>query len=240
MAGCRVPELYCPTVSESPDSNTLSPVVSTQPDMLGTMGLNTPLAPPVALKIDSEGMVTDPKIVLERRPNIERGAMSEINGVVVHQTAASTAKSSLSSYSNKGANGAHFLIDKDGTIYQTASLYRQTWHVGKLKARCLEEHTCSPTDLQALGKFNPSREHKREMEKSVPERYPANADSVGIELVGMPGSDNVYETATDEQNASLKWLVAKLLAAFNVAPGEVFRHPVVSRKNQSEAASAKW
>ena len=27
---------------------------------------------------------------------------------------------------------------------------------------------------------------------------------------------------------------------FNVAPGEVFRHPVVSRKNQSEAASAKW
>lgn len=32
----------------------------------------------------------------------------------------------------KGA-GTHFMIDKDGTIYQCASLYKTTWHVGARK-----------------------------------------------------------------------------------------------------------
>src|ERR1035437_8490823 len=51
------------------------------------------------------------------------------------------AQSALSSYNNPSANGTHFLIDKDGTIYQTASVFQQTWHVGKLRSRCRsEEH----------------------------------------------------------------------------------------------------
>ena len=29
-------------------------------------------------------------------------------------------------------NGAHFLIDRDGAVYQTASMHKKTWHVGKL------------------------------------------------------------------------------------------------------------
>ena len=239
MAGSS-PELLCPTMSASPDTNTFCPVVSAQPDLLGTAGLDIGVPRLAPLKLDSEGMIQDPKVELARHKTIERGDMKVIKGIIVHQTGGGNARSSLDSYKSKDANGAHFLIDKDGTIYQTASLYQRTWHVGKLKARCLAEHTCSPTDVKALGKFNPSRENTREMEKSVPERYPSNADAVGIELVGMPDSKGVYETATAEQNESLKWLVSKLLNAFNVPPGEVFRHPVVSRKNESEASSAKW
>src|SRR5260221_2436758 len=51
-------------------------------------------------------------------PTIERGEMKEIHGIIVHQTGGSTAQSSIDSYKNPSANGAHFLIEKDGTIYQ--------------------------------------------------------------------------------------------------------------------------
>lgn len=191
------------------------------------------------LIIDKEGMVTDPKVKAARATTIERGPMDKVNGIIVHQTGGGTAESSLSSYKAASANGAHFLIDKDGTIHQTASIYKQTWHVGKLQSRCVLEKTCSEVDLTALKKFNPKRENDREMEKSVPERYPANVDSIGIEIVGKAVKD-VYETVNEAQNASLLWLVAELSATLKVPMSEVFRHPTVSRKNPTEASTAKW
>ena len=78
-----------------------------------------------------------------------------------------------------GAAGAHFLIDKDGTIYQTARLTQKTWHVGRLQSRCVAELKCS-----APKKWDPSGTHKSESSKSWPARYPSNEDSIGIELVG--------------------------------------------------------
>jgi N-acetyl-anhydromuramyl-L-alanine amidase AmpD len=148
----------------------------------------------------------------------------------------------------QNANGAHFLIDKDGTIYQTASLFRQTWHVGKLRARCLAEHRCSATEHQALRHFNPRTEHRMEMAKQVPERYPSNEDSIGIELVGAVVAGNgqntaeqgIYEAVSEQQNASLRWLIAELASTFGIPMTEIFRHPVVSRKNPTEAKSALW
>lgn len=76
-------------------------------------------------------------------------------------------------------------------------------------------------------------------------RYPANHDSIGIELVGkaieVEGSEYpVYETVTAEQNASLQWLVSELRLGLQVPMTEVFRHPTVSRKTPTEAATAKW
>jgi hypothetical protein len=78
-------------------------------------------------------------------------------------------------------------------FYQTASVYKQTWHIGKLKARCVSENRCTPTELKALQRFNPGKENKREMAKKVPARFPSNEDSIGIELVGeaLPRGSNV-------------------------------------------------
>ena len=91
--------------------------------------------------VDKDGwFVNDASIRREPRPAIEHGAMKSIRGVIVHQTGSSTAAGTLSSYQRANANGAHFLIDKDGTTYQVASMYRKTWHVGKLQAKCLEAH----------------------------------------------------------------------------------------------------
>lgn len=200
------------------------------------------------LHVDSHGYVLDPRIQQAPRPLIERGVLQRINGIIVHQTGAASGASSLSSYTMQNANGAHFLIDKDGTIYQTASLLRQTWHVGKLRARCVVEYRCSPTEFKALKHFNPTTEHRMEMAKHVPQRYPSNEDSVGIEVVGAvvagkgqnPAEQGVYETVNEQQNTSLRWLIAELTSTFGIPMTEIFRHPVVSRKNPTEAESASW
>lgn len=200
------------------------------------------------MQIDQDGLVRDARIRTARSANIERGPMRQVRGIIVHQTDSSTASATLNGYRNPAATGAHFLIDKDGTVYQTASVFQSTWHVGPLRARCLAEHRCTPVELQALKKFSPSGENRREIAKSVPERYPSNQDAIGIELVGLAlprgpnvaSKDQVYETVTAEQNASLKWLILGLSRALGVSMGEVFRHPTVSRKNETEASTAQW
>lgn len=200
------------------------------------------------LHIDEQGVVIDKRVVKTISPSIERGPMITVKGLIVHQTGGGTAQSSLDSYKKALANGAHFLIDKDGTIYQTASIKKQTWHVGKLKSRCMLEAKCSMAETKLNQKFNPSQENKREMKKSVPERFPSNQDAIGIELVGealprgiaIPEEKKTYEPVTAAQNMALGWLVQELAVTLNVPLTEVFRHPTVSRKNLSEASTAKW
>lgn len=174
--------------------------------------------------------------------------MTSVQGIIVHQTGGATAQSALDSYRRSSANGAHFLIDKDGTIYQTASVYRQTWHIGKLKSRCMMESRCSPAERKLNARFNPTAENRRENRKSVPDRFPSNQDSIGIELVGealprdasVPDAKKAFEPVTEEQKRSLKWLVQELSVSLNISTTEVFRHPTVSRKNPTEASTAQW
>lgn len=200
------------------------------------------------LRIDKLGHISDARIKRATSLHIQRGPLLRVRGIIVHQTGGASLKSSLSSYAKPKANGAHFLIDRDGTIYQTASLFKQTWHVGSLRARCIVEYRCTKVEMESFGRFNPKAEHRNEMAKSVPGRYPANEDSIGIEIVGAvvtskgtsPAEKGVYETVNEKQNASLKWLVLALSVTFSVPMTEVFRHPVVSRKNPTEAKSALW
>lgn len=200
------------------------------------------------LDVDFMGRVHDPKVRLEIRPLIEHGLMSDINGIVVHQTGSPTARSSLDSYLNEGANGAHFLIDKDGTIYQTASVYRVTHHVGYLKPRCRTEMRCTPAQSRELqGKSAGRGTGRVEAAKSWPDRYPGNADALGIEFVGAArprqggsANDFEYEPVTRAQQNAFDWLLLRLLRHFDVSATEVFRHPEVSWKQPSEAASVRW
>jgi N-acetyl-anhydromuramyl-L-alanine amidase AmpD len=195
------------------------------------------------LQVNKDGWVIDKNIRVMRRPMLAHGPMPQIHGIIVHQTGAATAQSTLDSYLKKGANGAHFLIDKDGTIYQTGSLSWKQWHVGKLRSRCLAEHRCAPVDTETLTKAGPAKTNALEMKKQPPDRYPSNNDSVGIELVGGTvgaARDPDFETATGEQNRSLAWLVQELRLTLGVPLTEVFRHPTVSRKDPHEAESARW
>ncbi|WP_272567113.1 N-acetylmuramoyl-L-alanine amidase [Acidovorax sp. GBBC 1281] len=102
------------------------------------------------LLIEKTGRIVHPKIKPAISHAIERGSMHVINGIVIHQTASPTAKATLNAYTAPDANGAHLLIDKDGSIYQTASIYQKTHHVGHIQSRCLAEHQCSPKDIKDL------------------------------------------------------------------------------------------
>ena len=144
------------------------------------------LLPSGALKIDSDGIVQDARVTQAIHSTIEHGPMPRVNGIIVHQTGGASALSALSGYKQLGADGAHFLIDKDGTVYQTASVFKVTHHVGQLKARCMSEMRCTPTELAALkGKGVGVGIGRVEAKKQWPDRFPGNSDSIGIEIVGQ-------------------------------------------------------
>lgn len=214
------------------------------------------------LTIDADGMVTgNARVQTRRTAAIERAPMPTVSGIVVHQTGSSTEQSVFSNYQLPGASGAHFLIAKDGTIYQTASLRRRTNHVGAVRPRCLAEHRCTQAEVVLYGKSSPKTTSRVEMAKSVPARYPSNQDSIGIEIVGiaklpahkpMPPkltpqqqtsfvNDNaVYEAVNAAQQSSLHYLVTELQASLQIPEAEVHRHPEVSYKNPTEAGTAQW
>ncbi|HEX5484639.1 MAG TPA: N-acetylmuramoyl-L-alanine amidase [Limnobacter sp.] len=196
------------------------------------------------LNVNPQGGVINRRIRLHLLPSLDHGPMPTVHGIVVHQTDSDTAASTLKAYEHQ-ASGAHFLIDKDGSIFQTISVYRKAQHVGWLKSRCLATHVCSPTELHNLRGKSPGKAIGRvEAAKPWPRRYPSNSDSFGIELVGkaLPNSMGqlTYEALTELQQASLKWLVSELQITFKLPTVEVFRHPVVSWKNATEAESARW
>jgi N-acetyl-anhydromuramyl-L-alanine amidase AmpD len=234
------------------------------------------------LQIDKDGRVLNAKVRLDHRfftnrngqARVERSIvpphpdlrkpLTAVNGIVVHQTNAPT-RSVFGSYTNDRANRAHFLIDLDGTIYQTASVYLQAAHVGWLQARCLVKKTCKPVEMKMLERWNRDLNkedtHKHELVKKSPERYPYNADSIGIECTGLAwwyGKDGkiladqsdasahlrrdkekIYDPLTDKQKYSLEWLIRELAETFKVQFSEIFRHPEISRKTTTEAISAQ-
>ncbi|AXF77025.1 N-acetylmuramoyl-L-alanine amidase [Erwinia tracheiphila] len=203
------------------------------------------------LFVDKNGLVDAERIIVKRFSTIERGKLDKINGIVVHQTDSTTSGSVFNSYQNSGANGAHFLIDKDGTIYQTASLYKVANHVVFLQSRCLLKKSCSPQELKKsmdMDKIKNIREksktvHRYEASKDFPNRFPYNADSIGVEIVGKAErikNEDVYEPVNDRQNESLKWLIKELSETLSISLNEIYRHPDVGRKNATEASTAKW
>ncbi|WP_455815185.1 peptidoglycan recognition protein family protein [Pseudomonas graminis] len=202
------------------------------------------------LFVDKNGLVDATRITVKQFRTIERGDMDKVNGIVVHQTYSKTADSTFNSYQNKDATGAHFLIDKKGVIYQTASLYKMTWHVGLMQSKCYLSKKCEETDLKTMTSLERTpRSYKKisdiEKEKSFPNRFPANTDSIGIEIVGMAykvdgHKEDVYEEVNDKQNSSLKWLVVELMETLSVSRAEIYRHPEIARKNPTEASTAIW
>lgn len=196
------------------------------------------------------GKLITSRVIDKVSSKIEKGALIYVSAIIIHQTGSSTAKSSLSSYDD-GSAGAHFLIDKDGTIFQTARIDQKCWHVGNIRSRCQSMTNCSEDELKKVESilFKKGESYavrvkslsKYESAKSYPERYPTNEDSIGIEIVGsFDAKGGSYETVTKQQNESLSWLIVALQTILGITNEDVYRHPEISYKQASEAASAKW
>lgn len=197
-------------------------------------------------KIDKEGMLVHVHVQHRRYTQIEQGALEAARAIVIHQTDASDEQSTFNAYA-RGGHGAHFLIAKNGTLYQTASLFKRCFHVGaRIKSRCLEllKANCRDPEIAkalALGwSAQIAAINEIERRKTYPERFPVNSDSIGIELVGRHIDERRYEAVTAEQNHRLQWLIDEIYRHFSISSADVFRHPQVSYKHPDEAGSAVW
>ncbi len=202
-----------------------------------------------------KGIVKDTRVHQALVARIDHGPLGTIHAIVVHQTNSSNAKGTLATYASDSREaGAHFLIDKDGTIYQTVPVNRKAWHVGKLRSKCVAVHNCDVDQaklLAAAGKIKGTPNQNRainniEKIKSYPERYPANEDSIGIEIVGKWLGDDKhkdvvdYEPLTPAEKLSLKYLIDNLVEALNLKRTDIYRHPLISAKTEGEARDASW
>ena len=196
------------------------------------------------------GKLVHAKVVDKVNSKIEKGVLGTVNAIVVHQTGAGTAQSSFSSY-DTGTNGAHFLIDTDGTIYQTARIDQKCWHVGNIRSRCNEMKSCSTDELKAVnallfkkGESYSARIKKtsqHEAGKAYPDRYPINDDSLGVEVVGaFDAKLQTYDTVNKDQNSSLVWLVDTLETKLALDGDDIYRHGSIGYKQPSEASTASW
>lgn len=195
----------------------------------------------------TDGKIIDGCIVVSLSSKIEHGPLKEVHALVMHQTGGENAQGTLASYKTS-QYGAHFLIDKDGTIYQTARVTQKVFHIGKIRSRCVSLGSCSTTDEMAIktilsSKVGYSKKvaeiNAYESKKAYPLRYPTNEDSLGIEVAGKVVK-GVYEDPTADQADSVTWLAAELLDLFKLTTADIYRHPQVSYKEESEAQNVKW
>lgn len=159
--------------------------------------------------VDENGYVQNAGFVLKKIPALEKGSMDGPKAIVLHRTDSKTLASPLQSF-EKGI-GTHFIVDKDGTVYQTAGLLKKTHHVGKIKSRCYESGTCSADEAKQIRSWGwaPAKVHDHEKAKAYPERYPMNEDSAGIEVVADHDSAK-WEEPTAEQSKSIRDVVSVL------------------------------
>lgn len=66
-----------------------------------------------------------------------------------------------------------------------------------------------------------------ESKKPALHRYPTNADSIGIEVVGAP-EEGVYGKPSDAQNRSCRWLVRELLVLLSLSRDRIFPHGLIA------------
>lgn len=204
----------------------------------------------VMLISDLNGYIKNDKIKNETRSAIEHSTIGTINAIVLHRTGSFTAKAVLNAWDTK-KEGTHFLISETGEIYQTASIKKQCWHVGKLYSKCRSTSSCSSEDAKAieslLHKKNTSWGKKfrlvtrHELNKEYPARFPHNHDSLGIEIVGVMSEEKeVYETPNESQLIALSWLLDELISTNNLTIKDIFSHGKIAHKdkNKSEGTSA--
>jgi N-acetyl-anhydromuramyl-L-alanine amidase AmpD len=198
-----------------------------------------------------DGIIQDKNVELRIYPSIQHGLMNQVAAIVLHRTDSSNANSTLQAYAKGKKSGAHFLIENNGKIYQTAKMNQKCWHVGILQSRCQTEGDCGSIEnetisalIQKKGLSFGSRARNlshHEVKKKYPNRYPSNDDSIGIEVVGRFSSTNkTFDEPTSQQLESLRWIVEKIATEYNLnIDNDVYSHGAIARKQPSEGTQLR-
>lgn len=202
------------------------------------------------LFVDINGWINNPSILIKHRKAIEHAPIGSINAIVLHRTGTPTARSVLNAWQTQ-QEGTHFLISENGKIFQTASVKKQCWHVGKIYSRCRVAESCSEQEAKTIESMLHKKNTnwglkfrlitKHELNKSYPIRYPHNHDSIGIEVVGIISkAKGIYETPNELQLNSLFWLLDELISTYSFSVNDIYAHGEIAHKDikKSEGASS--
>ncbi len=198
----------------------------------------------VAVYVGENGYVQNAGFVHQPIAALEKRDLADPVAIILHRTDGASVQSALNSAGS--GIGTHFYVDKDGTVYQTASLHKHTSHVGRIRSRCYEATSCPAIEMEQIRGFGwaPKRVHDHEKVKSYPTRYPLNEDSVGIETVSRcvrncgPNDKGTpeWETPTAEQTKSIANIITILQDAYSLADADVYAHDLISYKTAGEGA----
>ncbi|MCC8378815.1 MULTISPECIES: N-acetylmuramoyl-L-alanine amidase [unclassified Xenorhabdus] len=193
--------------------------------------------------VNEDGFFKNTDIIQDHVTALEKGNIKTVNAIVLHRTDSYTMSSAIASFRTIKL-GTHFIVDKDGTIKQTASLNKITEHVGKIKSKCKEEGVCKNDaerkKIISWG-WKPSKITAYERLKSYPDRYPTSSDSIGIEVVAKyekpKNGEPYYQEATEQQKESIKKLVNLLKCKYNLKNGDIYEHDKIAYKTKGEGAN---
>lgn len=189
----------------------------------------------VKVYVDEKGYVQNAGFVLKPIAALDKGAMDGPKAVVLHRTDSRGLASPLQSF--EGGIGTHFIVDKDGCVYQTASLLRKTAHVGKIKSRCFEGGSCPVDEMKKIKSWGwaPAKVYAHEKSKDYPARYPMNEDSVGIETVADHDGTS-WEAPTPAQASAIQSIIQILKGEYGLDNADIYEHDKISYKTPGEGA----
>lgn len=189
----------------------------------------------VKVYVDEKGYVQNAGFVLKPIAALEKGTMDGPKAVVLHRTDSGGIASPLKSF--ESGIGTHFIVDKDGTVYQAASLLKKTAHVGKIKSRCFDSGSCPVDEMKKIKSWGwaPAKVYAHEKSKDYPARYPMNEDSVGIETVADHDGKS-WEAPTPVQARAIQSIIQIIKREYGLDNADIYEHDRISYKTPGEGA----
>ena len=155
------------------------------------------------------GFLNHSRIIKNHTPKLERRNYTQkIKKIILHRTVNSSAQSTFNSF-NRGSKpyGTHFVVDKDGKIYQTANLNKLTIHAGNANPYSV--------GIEVVG---------------MP------LDKNGEPTVGPPNGNKVHswQKLTVKQIQSVACLTRYLLIHYRLTQSDIAVHEDVAAKTEGE------
>lgn len=158
----------------------------------------------------SDGIINHTKIQVNIISELHYGNIGKIEMIILHRTANDSVSSTLNSFKSKRNGtyyGTHFLVGKDGTIYQTANLDKYTNHSAGNNRKSI--------GIEVVGK---------------------SLDKDGNYSLGRKGENPVvaWEPLTEVQANSVACLVKALLHNYNLSKLDLKVHEDLNPKTEGE------
>jgi N-acetyl-anhydromuramyl-L-alanine amidase AmpD len=134
---------------------------------------------------------------------------SVVRQIVVHYDAAGSARRCFEILHDLRGLSSHFLLDVDGTVYQTLDLKERAWHAGKANDRSVG------IEIANVGAYRDREEMEGLRERFQPDAVPARPGPIRGRI---QGGELWQHDLTDAQYEALGKLVAVLCRVLDVRP----------------------